>query len=139
VTNLGEYINVIVSPQIRRIRQLALDEINKKENTSTNKSDHDRMYNDTDTIKSDKFSYAPEKRYVIHEPSYDVPDYSHPEVKDVCIIVEIHENGRPYYSIRYMTNDNVRHVGYGSYKLKIVLMYFKDYFVECKETGGDQQ
>jgi len=139
VTKLYSYINVDLDPQIKRVRQLVTDEIiNKEEDTGINKTDPDRIHDDwdivqscTDIIKSDKFSYRPEKRYIIHDCSYDLPGYE-PEVKDVCVIVEIDEKGKPYYSIRYMTNDDVCHVGYGSYKLKTVLMYFKDYF-ECKE------
>lgn len=82
----------------------------------------------TDIIKSDKFSYLPEKRYIIHDHIYDDMPGFDPEVKDVCVIVEIDENGRPYYSIRYISNDNLLHIGYSSYKLKTVLMFLKDYF-----------
>ena len=199
VDNYKSYINHVLDPQIKAIRQLVTDEIiNKKEecidnangcsmekcpiNASTfktcklseNKCEYytgngtqegfqddwdsirhwltrckrdgakdyyinkmwDVVQSRTDIIKSDKFSYLPEKRYIIQDHIYDMPGFD-PEVKDVCVIVEIDENGRPYYSIRYISNDNLLHIGYSSYKLKTVLMFLKDYF-KCKEVSNDE-
>lgn len=69
-----------------------------------------------------RFNYDPNKKWIVHDPDGDVI------ATDLCIIVEILDKNRPYYSIRYITEDGICHIGWSSYKLKIVFEFLEQYF-----------
>ena len=77
----------------------------------------------------EKINYNPDKKWLVHSPEKDI------YVKDLCIIVEITSESKPYYSIRYINEeDNITYIGWSSYKLEIVLNYLKDYFEEITDS-----
>jgi len=74
-----------------------------------------------------RLNYNSGKKWIVH-----VPDEDDVIATDLCIIVEIHDKSRPYYSIRYITEDGICHIGWSSYKLEIVLEYLDEYFEESE-------
>lgn len=75
-----------------------------------------------------RFNYNPDKKWIVH-----VPDEDDVVATNLCIIVEINDKNRPYYSIRYIAEDGVMHIGWGSYKLEIVIEFLEQYFDMVEE------
>ena len=80
------------------------------------------------TKQMKRFNYDADKKWIVH-----IPDEDDVVATDLCIIVEIHDKNRPYYSIRYITEDGMCHVGWSSYMLEYVLDYLSKFF-EVKEA-----